>query len=234
MMRKALLFISVAILCLNANAQNIFRIDNNPGHVADFTDFQTAHDDEGVVDGDILYVAGSGTSYGTVTISKSIFVYGPGYFLTSNLGESAEVSPALFGLVTFVASGPDDPSGAMISGLTTGQIDVNASNITIKRNHVTLPIFLNTTGNFSVSNVLIIQNYIIGSSGSGSLGMIHFSGGTVFLKRALLSGIISFKITPLVGMPSRCLQAIPPRLRITSLISEIWASLTASLETIYC
>ena len=185
-MRKALLFISVAILCLNANAQNIFRIDNNPGHVADFTDFQTAHDDEGVVDGDILYVAGSGTSYGTVTISKSIFVYGPGYFLTSNLGESAEVSPALFGLVTFVASGPDDPSGAMISGLTTGQIDVNASNITIKRNDVTLPIFLNTTGNFSVSNVLIIQNYIIGPSGSGSLGMIHFSGGTVFFETGII------------------------------------------------
>ena len=54
MMKKALLFISAAILCLNSNGQNIFRVDNNPGRVADFTDFQTAHDDGGVVDGDII------------------------------------------------------------------------------------------------------------------------------------------------------------------------------------
>ncbi len=183
-MRKALLFISAAILCLNAGAQSIFRVDNNPGRVADFTDFQTAHD--AASDDDIIYVAGSGNSYGDATISKRIFVYGPGYFLTSNLGESAEVSPALFGLVTFVASGPDDPSGTLISGLTTGQIDVNASNITIKRNLVTLPIFLNRPGGFSVSNVLVIQNYISGISSSTSTGMIQFNSSSSLFETGII------------------------------------------------
>lgn len=183
-MRKALLFISAAILCLNANAQNIFRLDNNPGHVADFTDFQTAHD--AASDDDIIYVAGSGNSYGSVTISKSILVYGPGFFLTSNLGESAEVSPALFGTVTFQASGGDDPSGALISGLTTGQINVNSSNITIKRNRLTLPIFLNSTGGFSVSSVLIVQNYIVGSSFNSAVGMIQFNSSSSLFETGII------------------------------------------------
>ena len=74
----------------------IWRVDDDPGRIADFTSLQAAVDDNQVMPDDIIYIAGTAIDYGTVIISKRLFVFGPGYLLTENTGESAAVSPATF------------------------------------------------------------------------------------------------------------------------------------------
>ena len=152
----------------------IWRVDNDPGRVADFTGLQAAVDDAGVMPGDIIYVAGTAIDYGTVTISKRLFVFGPGYFLTENTGESAAGSPATFTTITIgsVASGNEDAAGTLLSGITVNHLFVYDSNVTIKRNRVRKLIELGTS-TANVTQTLIVQNFIGGTSPGTSQGIIN-------------------------------------------------------------
>ena len=75
-------------------SQNIWRVDNNSENVADFTSLTNALADVSVVNGDIIYIAGSVVSYGSTTITKSVKVYGPGYFLGQNPNTQASLLEA--------------------------------------------------------------------------------------------------------------------------------------------
>ncbi len=154
----------------------IWRVDNDPGRIADFTNLQAAVDDAQVMAGDIVYVAGSAINYGTVTISKSLFVFGPGFFLTQNSGESAAGSPATFTSIIIGAGGSEDAAGTLLSGITVKDIFVFDSNVTLKRNRVTRKIDLGT-GSINVTQTLIIQNYISGSVQFGNQGAINSING---------------------------------------------------------
>lgn len=72
-----LLFI-LSIIC--ATDAQVITVDNfNPG--ADFTDLQMAIDSSD--NGDTIYVAGSNTTYGNITINKSLVIFGNGYETTA-------------------------------------------------------------------------------------------------------------------------------------------------------
>lgn len=59
-----------------------------------YTSAQAAHD--AANDGDVLYVRGSATSYGTLIITKRISLIGPGYFLAQNPKTQVQPSPTTF------------------------------------------------------------------------------------------------------------------------------------------
>lgn len=144
----------------------IWRVDNNPGRVADFTSLQAAMDATGVdevMPGDIIYVSGSGVSYGAATIDRPVFIYGPGYFLTQNTGLTAEITPATFTTVTVgsAAANTEIAQGTLISSLTIATLNVYDSAVTVKRNFITSRIILGVP----VSDVIIAQNFISGSLG---------------------------------------------------------------------
>ncbi len=161
----------------------IWRVDNNPGRIADFTSLQAAMDatdtnsDPVVVTGDIIYVSGSGISYGSATIDRPVLIYGPGFFLTQNTGLTAEISPATFTTFTVgnATVGEETAQGTLISGLTIATLNVYDSAVIVKRNRITTQIILGNFGTGSpVSDVIIAQNYISGNV-AFRIGVIDFT-----------------------------------------------------------
>lgn len=183
-MKTIISFLLLLLIPAILNAA-IWKVDNNPSHIADFTSLQAAMDETGakaVVAGDIIYVSGSGISYGAATIDRQVFIYGPGYFLAENTGLTAEISPATFTtiIVGDGSFGVETAQGTLISGLTITTLNVYDSSVIVKRNFVTSQIILGNAGlSETVSDVIIAQNFISGNLNLINLPVINFSLPTV-------------------------------------------------------
>ena len=82
--------------------------------------------------GDVIQVEPSGVPYSGFTVDKNVTIVGPGYFLdpSENAGLQANPLPALVGGVLIQTGG----ASATMTGLTfSGDVRINASNITIQR-----------------------------------------------------------------------------------------------------
>lgn len=138
----------------------LWTVDNKSGSIADFTEIQAAHDAAWA--GDTIYVHSSGSSiYKKVTVSKKLYIIGPGYFLDENPNTQVDVRPAICNSFLF-NSGSE---GSLLSGfeinVTTSyydDININADNIIIKRNKC-----VHTGANIEItndrSNIIITGNY---------------------------------------------------------------------------
>ena len=141
-------------------------VSNKSGVDADATTVQGAHDLAAA--GDTIYVEGSSVNYGNLNLTKKLYVFGPGYFLGENPETQANISPAYISTLDF-SSGSD---GSIVTGFhITNSVDINASNVTLKRNKI--------EGSYTVdiesaqTNVLILQNYI----SYGIYDLIYVSDG---------------------------------------------------------
>ncbi|MBM3437464.1 MAG: hypothetical protein FJY07_14755 [Bacteroidetes bacterium] len=121
--------------------------------------------------GDTLIVEGSAGSYGSITVSKAIKIFGPGFLLTENDSTQAFKNSSLISSMSF-NSGSE---GSVISGLYfNGTLTINSNNITVKN---CCFIFSSTylinitTGK---SNVTIRDNYL--EVGSGNTAGINADG----------------------------------------------------------
>ena len=109
----------------------IWRVDNNIGSSGDFTTAQDAHDDAG--DGDTLYFIGSPTSYGSLTMTKKLTIYGPGYFLDENPDTQQNKNSATIGQLNF----EEGSENSYVSGMTiSSNLNINTNDITLQRNHI--------------------------------------------------------------------------------------------------
>jgi len=132
----------------------VWRLNNNAGISTDFTSFTTAQN--AASNGDTIYVEGSPTSYGNITISKQLIIIGTGYFLTENPQTQANLNSSKFGTVTFNTGS----EGTIMTGLEiTGDIEIKVGNISLLKNN-TKNIHINSS--ISYGNILLSQNYIIG------------------------------------------------------------------------
>ena len=132
-------------------------MDNNPGNsAADFTSLVTATASGSVAAGDTIYVVGSSISYsGTVTIAKTLYIFGPGYFLTENLDQQANTAAATVSAGININAGSQ---GSIIQGLTfLSNVSINTSNITFRRNRISTGYVVTAS---SVSNIIIVQNHL--------------------------------------------------------------------------
>jgi len=154
---KHRLFILAVLLGISATVASakIWRVDNvNP---ADFSALQEAHD--GAESGDTLYVAGSVHKYAALTLEKTLYVFGPGYFLGENPDTQASPNSAT---VSTISLNPGS-EGSLITGLhipnglpNSFSIDVAASGVVITRNAVSQGIRIN-----QASNIFVSQNYLL-------------------------------------------------------------------------
>ncbi len=153
-------FISIITLIIFSTATafaTVWTVDNKSGGVADFTQIQAAHDAAWA--GDTIYVHSSGSSnYGVVTVTKQLYIIGPGYFLTENPNTQADTRPAICQRFYF-DSGSE---GSLLSGMTMDNygvdININTNNIIIKRNtcaEKTAQINIKS----DLSNIIITGNY---------------------------------------------------------------------------
>jgi len=152
------LFLFAFLFSLNMNAA-VYRV-NNTGADADYTDLQAAHD--AASPGDSLYVEASPTSYGSLTISKKIHIFGSGFFLGENLNLQASVITSKIDYI-YLASGCDESTiqgiHVTLHILTSG--NPTFSDVIISRNYIYGGIYLNSTA--IIEDVFILGNYILGS-----------------------------------------------------------------------
>lgn len=166
-------FTLLALLYALLNSQNsfakIWRVNNNPGVNADFTDLTSAH--AGAASGDTLHLEGSPNGYGSVTFTKKLTVLGPGYYLDENPNSQSLLQSAKVNGITFSMGS----QGSVVMGLdfVGNGIAVFTDDIIIRRNKFSSPgnnVPDWTTGVINVyyhsdnsaipaNNIIISQNY---------------------------------------------------------------------------
>jgi len=162
-MKKNILFLFLLVPITNHVFATIWRVNNNPGIVANFTTAQAAHDDASP--GDTLHFEPSVNSYGFLSLSKRLVLISLGSFLPENTGLQ-------YTSITASLTGINMNAGAANSVLmvnTTGNINIsNTNNVTLLRCR-TVNISL-----VGADNILLLNSFIEGSifSNSGSTGNI--------------------------------------------------------------
>ena len=170
MRRSMLVLILIAALIPQAIAKK-WTVDNNPGNSADFASLQAAQD--GAANGDTLYVRGSTVGYGTLTVKKTLYIFGPGYFLTENPATQANTTPALVAGISFIGGS----EGSVITGFTfSAGISINSSGVIFRRNFMALEGQDAIAIRVAASNVTISQNYIITNARTSTVASLVLAG----------------------------------------------------------
>jgi len=167
-------------------AATTFRVNNTlpPIATARLYNSLTTAQAASTTPGDTLLVEGSGTTYLDFVCTKRLTIIGPGYLLTENPQNQANALPASVQVITFNAGS----EGSAIIGLNfspnyTGNVpNVAVNNISIIRCYLTNGISI---GN-SITNLLILQNYITGYG--ISVGYTGYSFSNVILKNNIING----------------------------------------------
>jgi hypothetical protein len=126
MKKFILLLMSFAVITLAAQAK-IWRVNNNPGVVADFTTAQAAHD--AASNGDIIHLEPSPTSYGNLECTKPLTWVSIGAFLSSHPGLQYSSEIGKIENLTFNAGS----SGSVAHVYCTGGITIITHSITLNR-----------------------------------------------------------------------------------------------------
>ena len=127
----------------------IWRVNNAPGINADFNNLQTAHNSANA--GDTLYVEGTPSSYGGLTCTKRLSLFGPGYFLAENENTSAIKNHAHIDGISF----NEGSQGSLFCGFYVWQpTAIRVNNIQLKRNF-----YNGVVQAFDKDSILIAQNY---------------------------------------------------------------------------
>ena len=137
----------------------IWRVNNRENIKADFKMLQEAHD--GANAGDTLYLEPSPTSYGDLTLTKRLIIIGTGYFLDQNPETQWKNNwPATVGTVTFANTPTPNCEHSQMMGVTcTGSLNINESNINIKRNYFLSNIYISQVSEDSITNINFCQNF---------------------------------------------------------------------------
>ena len=155
-----------------------WRVNNTGGVDTDFTSLAAAH--TGASNGDTIYIESSGVSYGTLTITKKLCIFGPGYFLPENPETQANPVTAKLGDIT-LGSGSDSTilAGLEITYLQFNAVaNVNINNVVIMRNKIGR-VYLNNYNTYGGSNNMIIQNYIEYASSSNAVDIESYFNNTL-------------------------------------------------------
>jgi hypothetical protein len=147
---KSLMIIALVLLIATATEQlgaRVITVCNQAGVPAEFTTLTAANTAASA--GDTIYIYGSSTSYGNLTIDKPLFIVGPG---------PSGVYKTTLGAITLNTTA----TGTKITGLTIDGIICNAPDVVISRNT------LNTLKLASTANNCIVKqnkfNTITGST----------------------------------------------------------------------
>ncbi|MCX7550530.1 hypothetical protein [Xanthomarina sp. F2636L] len=196
-MKKIILGITLLVVSFT-NAQSTLIVDNNafiddtPSHV--YTTFTAAIG--GASNGDIILIQPSATSYGNITINKSVTVLGMGYAPELNNGETSQT-----GNITVSASDVKiagiNVNGWISSGNSTTDLLVEdcwiaagayangtgIADITYRGNVIRNLIYLNATPTNSL-NITITNNLI---QNLGSSALQYFNDTTIFNNNVVIS-----------------------------------------------
>jgi hypothetical protein len=215
-MKTSLLIVSLLCLSMGAAQAKVITCSNNAISAGHFTSIQTAVDSANV--GDTVYVMGSPTSYGDLTMKKKVTLIGAGYNVTGTQNNWASIIGNLY--LDSIGFG-SQVSGAKIMGFSLGQISQTGSGalnwITIERNYIGSYMYVfgsNWTirnNNISTINIqyhayVFIYNNFIGSIQNSNQTTVNISNndfntnnGNCFynMSNALIANNIFYYSSPL-------------------------------------
>jgi hypothetical protein len=158
LMKKNFMFlICLCVSGVEMMAQTTHIVCNTPGYNNGVTNTIVYNNLQTCIDassaGDIIYVQGSGVSYGDITIKKPLMLIGPGYFLGHN---ALPNSQALSASATIANLTMDSTSTCLIKGFIIGNAYIkNSGNIIIQNNYIT------GTSHFqNTANCVFKSNYV--------------------------------------------------------------------------
>lgn len=142
-MKRTLLF-SVLLLCALGAEATIRRVNNITGVNAQYTTFSAAVTASSA--GDTIYLEPSPIVYGGVTLNKKLTIIGNGYFNnpsngyvdTRNAGLQANMANSSMNFISFSIGS----AFSTIMGCTVGDITIQESNITVKRNFISNGLYI--------------------------------------------------------------------------------------------
>ena len=152
---KKLLLLFVILITYNFSNATIINVDNNPNRPSGYYSSLPLAINAAVA-GDTLYVYPSNITYGTITLTKKLHLFGAGY--TGISGAESQISKLYLDTTTSPAS---NPSGTTIQGFKINRLycsKPNIVNIVIAGNHISSYFNLST----NCSGWLITNNYIGG------------------------------------------------------------------------
>lgn len=155
------------VMAQNVSAK-IWRVNNNLGVNADFTDLPAAV--SAAAAGDTIMVEASATNYSAPTLTKKLVIIGTGYYFTDatpNPKTQANTKVSnLSGTITFNAGS----AGSVMVGCTVGGAFLNESNITLARNQITSYCYIAYAANSISNDDTIRQNMIYGLYSGSATG----------------------------------------------------------------
>lgn len=155
MKRTILLFLAIAF-CSLAQAK-IWRVNNNTGVAADFTDLPAAV--AAASAGDTIHLEASASSYSNIILTKRLVIIGPGYFFTDatpNPKTEFNTNVSSVSGITFNAGSEK----SVVQGLSISSPYINADNIVLQRNDIGSYVYLAQSANCSTDTIR--QNFIYG------------------------------------------------------------------------
>lgn len=159
-MKKIFTFCALLFIVSQNASAKIWRVNNNLGINADFTDLPAAV--TAAAAGDTIMVEASATSYSGPTLTKKLVIIGPGYYFTDatlNPKTEANTNVANIGQVTFSAG----CAGSVVEGCTVNGVFLNESNVTFQRNILSGNyLYVGYAANSVCNNDTIRQNVIYG------------------------------------------------------------------------
>lgn len=177
-MKKVMLVLAAAAIAATADAR-ILRVSNVSGSSAPYTTIEAAHD--AANSGDTIMVDASNTAYfaGSLTLTKSLVLIGPGYNLIENNIVQEGMGNANLGGLHLKGE------GSVIKGFTITHLYIEAPKVVVNRC---------STGDISISkgadNCIVHQNFITGGMG-GSKTSFHQITNNIFTSTASGSGLLS-------------------------------------------
>ncbi len=155
-MKSKLLLLSVVLLSLTVHAAK-FRVNNElvaSGSL--YTSFASAQ--AAASSGDTIYMEGTVTNYGTMTLTKKLIVIGPGYDQGYNPKTLQGGKNAYATQIIFVVGS----SNSVVMGMYTGSMKIAEHNITVMRNYIAYNGVQNWAiqfpGDTAYLNPVVIQN----------------------------------------------------------------------------
>jgi hypothetical protein len=153
---------AMAMLCCSfiisqTTFAKVWRVNNNTGVHADFTQLSTALTNAAVLQGDTMYLEGSPTVYNGATLSKKLVIIGTGYFLSENTGLQASPHESWISSITLDSLA----SGSSFYGIRLNQVFTNSNvdNITVSRCQASIS-SNNSVPNSRLSNWIINKSYV--------------------------------------------------------------------------
>jgi hypothetical protein len=180
-MKKQILLAAFLFVALAVNAK-IWRVNNNPGVVADFSTMALCVANASVLNDDTVHVEGSSINYSGFTLNKRLVIIGNGYFLSganSNPGLQANTNSCNFTGASILYDSLG--SGSVLMGLENFNFQnagggTGADNITITRCRIAN---FNQLGGVTAGNTMIgwsiTKCYIAALFGSSNFVMQNWT-----------------------------------------------------------